>query len=645
MCFCDIIISNILKRECIFGSESSGRKGWFVPLFFQSYRGGYIVIRLRLKTLVFGFIVCLCAFGSQAFGASADGLQPEDILQPQGLKYTGIYALRQADPNLTGSGVKIGVICRSFTYIDGEPQNDYAPDSRHNCLKNSSLTLNDPELPLSGVSPHSTAICSILFGEDPNAFYPDMGQFYYEGAAPDAQGEIHELWNFALKHIFTQEPPDADILTASFGVAFDEWWTRGIELLAESYGIVVVASIGNGNDAHNPLLYPAAGANVIGVGVVDSVKTEDIGTSLTHFALACPDHSSSGPTGNGRCKPDLVAPGNCLAAEVNEPNHYEPTGNWSSYATPIVAGAAGLLVQKAKEDPDLSPAISPDGGNCVIKAILMNSATKLPYWHKGWLYTEDDHTAPLDYVQGAGMLNTLGAYENLVAGFYEPGEVPTTGWDLNTLDKTDTGKKNYEITISEPTGSYITTTLAWNRHYNATFPFEPAPEKNSNLRLELWGIDPDNHNNDKLLDYSDSSIDNVEHIYFPADPGYQHYKIVICFSDDEDEEKSALSQRYGLAWNVSEPDESDLPRFDGTQLITAGNIFWYDLNTDGIVDELDFNIMLNNLAESAKSPESYVLGDIKPDGTINSYDIEALFQEVKNKRRADWYLKKQDKSG
>ena len=591
------------------------------------------MIQTRHRTLVLSFIVFqVVIFGPVAVGAGEDRLQPEDMLHPQGLRHTGIYALRQTDSNLTGAGVKYGVICRSFTYVDNEPENDFRPDIRHSCFKSSDLTFQNPDVPLTDVSPHSTAICSILVGEDPDAFHPDLGQFYYEGAVPRAQVEIHELWNFVLKHVFTQTPPDVDILTASFGLAFEEWWTRGIELLAESYGLVVVASIGNGADAHNPVLYPAAGANVIGVGVVDSVNTEDLITNLAHFALAYPEHSSPGPTGNGRCKPDLVAPGNCLAAEVNEPSRYEPTGNWSSYSTPIVAGAVGLLVQKAKEDPALSPAVSPDGGNCVIKAILMNSATKLPYWHKGWLNTDDDHTAPLDYVQGAGMLNTVSAYEHLVAGIYEPGEVPTTGWDLNALDReTNTTENSYEITISDPALSYITATLVWNRHYNSNFPFEPAIEKDNNLRLEVWAIDPDNHANDYRLDYSDSSADNVEHIHTLADPDYRQYKIVLRFSDDENQ-PAAMSQRYGIAWNVNETEESD-------------NILWYDLNADGIVDDIDFNIILKNLAESAKSPESYVLGDIKADGTINSDDIEALFQEIRNGRRADWHSKLQDKPG
>jgi len=401
--------------------------------------------------------------------------------------------------------------------------------------------------------------------------------------------------------------------------------------LAEHYGLIVVAAIGNGTDAHDPVLYPGAGANVIGVGVVDSVNTDDIATNLAHFALAYPEHSSFGPTGNEQCKPDIVAPGNCLAADGNKPNGYEPTGNWSSFSTPIVAGTIGLLVQKAKQDPNLSPAISPEGGNCVIKAILLNSAVKLPYWHKGHLQTDDDHIAPLDHIQGAGMLNAVGAYNHLIAGPNEPGDIPTTGWDLNRLYTGQVLDNIYKITLTEPNDKYITATVVWNRHYDRTYPFEPDPIRDSNLRLELWAVDPNNSSNDYLLDYSDSNVDNVEHIYVPADPNYTNYEIVLSLNDTDDPREIALIQRYGLAWNISDKQEAD-------------SIFWYDLNADGVVNESDFTILFNNIdiLNSTKSPEGYLLGDINADGAIDINDLEILWKH--NNRQADWYTKQEDSS-
>ena len=98
----------------------------------------------------------------------------------------------------------------------------------------------------------------------------------------------------------------------------------------------------------------------------------------------------------------------------------------SSFSVPVLAGTIGLLVQKAREDPPLSPPVSPEGGNCVIKAIVLNSATKLPYWNKGLLRMDDDRVAPLDFIQGAGMINAVGAYNQLIAGLNKPGEVPPT---------------------------------------------------------------------------------------------------------------------------------------------------------------------------------------------------------------------------
>jgi len=557
------------------------------------------------KTLVLTLLACLAAMLNAA-GSTASAQEPQSAkaLQPQALEHAGIYALKRIDPNLTGEGVKFAVICRSITYIDDEPQNDYRPDIEHSCFKDSLLSFHDQGQPPAGISPHSTAICSILLGQDPDAFYPHTGPFYYQGTAPQAQADIYELWHFLTTNVFGHVPPDANIITIGFGDQFEDWWTKGIESLAEHYGIIVVAAIGNGTDAHDPVLYPGAGANIIGVGVVDSVNTEDPVTNLTHFALAYPEHSSFGPTGDKQCKPDIVAPGNCLAADDNKPNSYESTGNCSSFSTPIVAGTIALLVQKAKQDPNLSLAISPQGGNCLIKAILMNSATKLPYWHRGRLQTEDDHIAPLDYVQGAGMLNAVGAYEHLIAGQNQPGNVSTTGWDLNQLYTSQPLGNVYKITLTEPADKFITATVVWNRHYNNTYPFEPEPEKDSNLRLELWAVDPNNAANDYLLDYSDSSADKIEHIYAAADPNYTSYEIVLSLNDTDDPREIALAQRYALAWNITDK--------------------------------------LYNIFNSAKSPDSYFLGDVNADGAIDINDLEILWEH--NNRQADWYIKQEEKT-
>ena len=570
-------------------------------------------------------VICLAAcLGLFAIGADAQELGADKPLQPQSLKFSGIYDLKQAEPNLTGSGVKFAIVSRSLTYIDGKPQNDYRPGNTHNCLNAAQLKFKDQGQPTPGISAHSTAICSILFGNDPNACDPQLGKFHYQGITPDAQGQVYEFWHFLINNVFPNSPPQADIITASIGSPFEDWWTRGIESMAEHAGLIVVAGIGNGLDAYDPPLYPAAGSNVIAVGVIDTVNTPDLATNLANFSLAYPHLSSFGPTDKGLCKPDIVAPGNCLAADINEPNSYETTGSWSSFSTPIVAGTLGLLVQKAKQDPNLAGAISPQGGNCVTRAILMNSATKLPYWHKGRLEKTDDHQVPLDYIQGAGLLNATGAYEHLIAGENKPGSVPATGWDLNQLDEEQPLENSYRITIQKqsPKEKIITATIVWNRHYSSEYPFEPQPEKDGNLRLELWAIDPNDPNNDYLMDFSDSNIDNVEHIYYTADSNYTNYQIVVLFSSAGDPNQITPAPRYGLAWNVSDREDKE-------------SIFWYDLNADGVVDEMDFIILVNNLITSTKTPGTYLLGDINANGAIDINDFQILMDH--RNLKATWY--------
>jgi hypothetical protein len=574
-----------------------------------------------VKKTLFSGLLAASAIAFLAMNSNAQGLQKAKLLQPQGLNQAGIYALRDIAPDLTGSGVKYAVICRSINYINGEPQNDYRPNIEHNCFKAGQFTFHDQAGLAPGISPHSTAICSIMFGEDQNVLDPIFGQFYYQGVAPKAQASIHEFWHFLINDVFHHSPPDADILVADFGWQFEEWWTRGIESLADSYGLIVVAGIGNGTNACDPPLFPGAAANVIGVGVVDSVRTDNDAANLAYFSLAYPEHSSLGPTPDGRCKPDIVAPGNCLAASANNPQSYEPTGNCSSFSTPIVAGTIGLLVQKAKQEPALSSAVSPQGGNCVIKAILLNSATKLPYWHKGRLQNDDDHVVPLDYAQGAGMLNAFGAYQQLIAGQGKPGRVSTTSWDLNHLDKNKNSTNTYKISVTDSTDKIITATVVWNRHYNTVYPFEPIPDKDANLRLELWAQAPHQPNKKYLLDYSDSNVDTVEHIYCRTAAVYTNYELVVSFSDTNSNSQIDETRPYGLAWNISDSHDSN-------------NIFWYDLNADGIVNDLDFTILLDNSMESLKSPGSYLFGDINNDGTIDMNDLQT-FLEHKN-RQAPW---------
>lgn len=579
---------------------------------------------LRPEKIRFAIVVTVFAVLLTLSGA-VFAEQAGESFQPQGLNHAGIYGLRRLDPNLTGAGVKCAVICRSITYIDGEPQNDYRPDEYHNCFADTRFDFYDQQYIPAGVSAHSTAVCSILFGRDPNAYNADISDFLYEGAAPEAQPEIYEFWHFLIHNVFPFSPPDANIITADIGYPFEDWWTRGFEAMAQHYGLTVVIGIGNGYNSSDPLLYPGAGSNVIGVGVVKSVDTNDTATGLSRFTLVYPEYSSEGPTSDGRSKPDIVAPGNCLAAVAavaNEPNLYAATGTWSSFATPVVAGTAALLVQEASTEPNLQLATFKEGGNCVIKAVLLNSATKLPYWHKGLLTKDDDHDVPLDWLQGAGMVNALAAHNQLAAGRRLPGDCPPVGWDLNKLDSNETPANVYKLEVNEPADKMISATVVWNRQFTGSYPFEHQTDLDADIRLEVWAVDLNDPNNYYLLDFSDSRADNVEHIYCSADGNFTEYEIIVSYSYDREINQPAHTPPYALAWSIAPAPARD-------------DLLWYDLNADGSVNNFDLVVLLDNILASVETPERYLLGDINSDGLLDINDIQIFFEHLDNTAEQD----------
>jgi hypothetical protein len=500
-----------------------------------------------------------------SLAAAAGPASAETGRQPAALDYAGVYGLRDAQPWLTGTGVRVAVVARSMTYVDGLPMNDYRPYAAHRCFAGASLLFHDRQDVPAGISVHETAIASILLGRDPNVYLDGLGTFSYEGAAPEVSAEFYEFWYFLTSNVFPSRRPAADIVSIGLGVQFEDWWTRGIDAMAEKYGIPVVAGIGNGLAAHDSTLFPAAGSNAIAVGVIEGVRSDDPRESLSRFWLPRCTSSSCGPTDDNRSKPDIVAPGRCIAADAD--GGFLVTPACSSYATPVVAGAASLLMQAAKADPNLREAAGENAAT-VIKALLLTSAKKLAYWHKGAIDAGDDHVVPLDYTQGAGAVDAKAAYNLLSAGKQPPGQVRPIGWDSSSLPLESTSAATYFIDANDIAGKIITATLVWNRHYEQAYPFRHDTASDVDLSLELWAYD---QTGARLVDYSDSPVDNVEHIRHTADSN-SLYAIVVRQSDRNTKVSSA-GENYAFAWQVT-----DAPAADPT---------WYDLNGDGQINLQD----------------------------------------------------------
>jgi hypothetical protein len=159
--------------------------------------------------------------------------------------------------------------------------------------------------------------------------------------------------------------------------------------------LTVLFAAGNDGPASNTVTSPATAKNVITVGASENVR--QTGTDGCGIPNAGADSandiigfSSRGPVnsagGDGRVKPDIVAPGTHIEAGVPQANYdgssvcnpFFPAGQtlygWSSgtsHSTPAVAGGAALVYQDFLNKGLGAP--SP----AMVKAVLMNSAAYL----------------------------------------------------------------------------------------------------------------------------------------------------------------------------------------------------------------------------------------------------------------------------
>jgi len=166
-------------------------------------------------------------------------------------------------------------------------------------------------------------------------------------------------------------------------------------------GLVVVVASGNGGPGGNTVASPGIDPYAITVGA-----TDDHGTVSPRDDTLAP--FSSWGSADSNAKPDLVAPGRRIvsirvpgsALDALFPDRVVVAPNGSTYmrlsgtsmATPVVAGAVALLLQRR---PDLTPD--------QVKALLV--ATTQPYG-------QDSGVAPPDpSADGTGLLDALAAMQ------------------------------------------------------------------------------------------------------------------------------------------------------------------------------------------------------------------------------------------
>ncbi len=348
----------------------------------------------------------------------------------------------------------------------------------------------------------------------------------------------------------------AEVLTLSIGFGGDDLatdqWSLGLDHLGSTWGTTIVVAAGNDGPASSTLSGPPAAAfNILSVGA-----TGGTGATISEDYTQIAPYSSRGLTGDGRSKPDIVAPGSLL--ELPTLNNTWSVGSGTSFATPLVAGGAALLVDMGRDRGMNTDAL-------VIKSVLMNSADKLPGWNHS-------ATLPLDPDFGAGQMNLQSAFYQYDAGEHGPGTVATIGWDQGTVAS---GTDNfYDINLNLPAGSQLTATLVWNRQVSSS---------TSDIETTIYAASPLANLDLFLFDQNDlvtpiassvSTVNNVEHLFF-AIPSQGHYTLGV-------RSIGALIDplAYSLAWDIDVPE-----------IVLDG-----DYNNDGVVDAADYVVWRKGFA-------------------------------------------------
>jgi subtilisin family serine protease len=205
-------------------------------------------------------------------------------------------------------------------------------------------TADDPQQgDVSGQHDHGTETLSTVAGYAPGSLIgPAYGASFLLAKTESVAFEQQVEEDWWMQAVEWADSMGVDVISSSLG--YNAWYTyedmdgetavtTQAANIAVSRGIVVVNAMGNeGQSLWQKMIAPADAPGAVSVGAVDSTGT------LAAF-------SSKGPTFDGRIKPDVVAMG--VAVRVVNPNSADQYFrlNGTSFATPLVAGVAALLLE------------------------------------------------------------------------------------------------------------------------------------------------------------------------------------------------------------------------------------------------------------------------------------------------------------
>jgi serine protease AprX len=251
-----------------------------------------------------------------------------------------------ASDGVDGKNVLIAVLDAGFKNLDKLPPfkhlfTDKKILAAYDFVEKEEEVFEDDDHGLSVLSCLAAKQTGVILGTAPGANYLLLRT---ENASTEYLVEEY-FWALAAEYA---DSAGADIINSSLGYSKHDEKAMGHKFseldgkttivtqaaeIAASKGILVLVSAGNeGDDPWRQITAPADGEHVLSIGAVDKYG------SYVGF-------SSVGPTADKRMKPDLAAFGKGTVLMSSDGKVFE--GNGTSYACPIIAGAAAQLLQLA----------------------------------------------------------------------------------------------------------------------------------------------------------------------------------------------------------------------------------------------------------------------------------------------------------
>ena len=493
---------------------------------------------------------------------------------------------------------------------------------------------------------HATAVGSVLNGNVPfdgflildNTLFPVSA---LDGIAPNAQvwsGAIATEWfdvgggqystSFNISNASFSTPyleamvtgvpqangQTADVITSSWDTgaseAGNDYLSVVLDSLANEGGKTLVFAAGNGGPGTNTVNSPATGTNALVVGALMSDSTTPAYSQIADFSSVSPTDffipaDRSGNLGTYlvgvRARIDITAPGTDMilayyggdtgggafgSGAPNPPNDliaYPFAG--TSFATPIVSAGAGLVVDAGKTlFPNDVRAI--DGR--VVKAVLMNSATKPQGWNNGQ-FTDGNGviftTQSLDYTYGSGILNLNQAWNQYTTGTTDlidvnghptmtGGSIQPTGWAFGQITHLPNRKAVVSYLFNTPltAGSTLAATLDWYSN-EITTPGSDGLDATfgsfDNLDLSIFYISLTQHT---LIAESASQYNSAQELFFNL-PLTGTYEIEVSETSYLWNFVGDTTTDFGLAWSttyVPEPASLAMLALSGGLLLRRG---------------------------------------------------------------------------